>query len=86
MTSYSSSELIKIIGKNISTYNIWTIGITTRPKSRKIEHDNPKYWRIWQANSLMAAQNTESHFINLGMKGGTGGDVDDKFIVYVYIF
>lgn len=86
MTSYSSSELIKIIEKKVSDYKIWTIGITTRPNSRKKEHDDPKYWTTWEANGLTAAQNTESHFINLGMKGGTGGDVDGKYIVYVYIF
>lgn len=86
MTSYSSSELIKIINGEVSKYHLWTIGITTRPNTRKKEHDNPKHWKIWQAKSLTAAQNTESHFLDLGMKGGTGGDVDDKYIVYVYIF
>ena len=86
MTSYSSKDLISIIEKKVSKYHLWTIGITTRPNSRKKEHDNPKHWHVWEANSLTAAQNTESHFIDLGMKGGTGGDVDDKYTMYVYIF
>lgn len=59
-----------MIDIGISRYNLWTIGITTRPNTRKEEHVNPKSWRIWQANSLMAVQNTESHFIKLGMSGG----------------
>ena len=86
MTSYSSSELKEKISLGISNFNLWTIGITTRPNARKQEHGNPQYWKIWEANSLLAAQNTESYFINLGMQGGTGGDMDDKYIAYVYIF
>jgi len=86
MTSYSSKELIATIENMNIKYTSWTIGITTRPKTRKEEHGNPKSWIIWQANNLQAAKNTENHFLRLKMKGGGGGDIDDKYITYVYIF
>lgn len=86
MTSYSSKELIAKIENMDIKNSSWTIGITTRPDARKEEHGNPKSWMVWQANSLQAAQNTENHFLRLGMKGGGGGDMDEKYITHVYIF
>lgn len=86
MASYSSKELIAKIEGMITKYAIWTIGITQKPNTRKQQHGNPKYWHIWKTNNLTAAQNTESHFINKGMKGGTGGDLHDSYITYAYIF
>ncbi len=86
MTSYSSKELIEKIENMDIKYSSWTIGITARPNTRKAEHENPKSWIMWQANNLSAAQNTENHFLRLGMEGGGGGDMDERDITYVYIF
>ena len=72
-------------------YSTWSIGLTHDPGSRKQEHENDgrstEYWKQWQANSLGDAEEIESFFISeKGMKGGTGGDLDARKAVYVYIF
>ena len=38
------------------------------------EKENVTYWVNWTADSLSDAQDIERHFINKGMKGGTGGE------------
>ena len=43
-------------------------------------------WSDWQADSLADAQDVESYFINKGMTGGTGGNLDSRRTVYVYVF
>lgn len=72
-------------------YSIWRIGLTHDPKERKREHEdnrlNTKHWKMWIADSLSDAEDIESYFINRrGMKGGTGGNLDARKTVYVYIF
>ncbi len=87
MVSYSSDELkekIEEIAKG--EYSSWTIGITQRPIARKREHDSPKTWTIWQADSLEIAQDVEQYFLKKGMNGGTGGDTEPDYITHVYIF
>jgi len=70
--------------------SIWTVGITQDLVRRKSEHLNDKknvtHWTQWQADSLSDAQRVESHFINKGMTGGTGGDMASSKTTYVYIF
>ena len=74
----------------ISKYLLWHIGLTHDPGKRKEEHmiegKTTTYWKHWEADSLSDAQDIESYFINKGMKGGTGGDLNSQQIVYVYIF
>lgn len=72
-------------------YSTWRIGLTHDPDDRKQQHENEgrstEYWRQWRAGSLSDAEQIESYFINeKGMKGGTGGDLDARKTVYVYIF
>lgn len=64
-------------------YSAWTIGVTDNLARRKSEHDNPKCWRQWDADTETAARNVEKYFLDKGMKGsgGGGGGAD-----YVYIF
>lgn len=74
-----------------TAYNIWRIGLTHDPADRKTywaetEKQSTTYWSQWQADSLSDAQDIESHFINKGMKGGTGGDLSARRTVYVYVF
>jgi hypothetical protein len=72
-------------------YSIWRIGLTHDLVERKAywrdtENENVKYWSDWTADSLSNAQDIESHFINKGMKGGTGGDLSARRTTYVYVF
>jgi hypothetical protein len=72
-------------------YSFWTIGLTHDPATREQQHQNDgkstKYWKQWTAESLSDAQDIESYFISQkGMKGGTGGDLNARKTVYVYIF
>ncbi len=69
----------------------WRIGLTHAPDERKTywkdtEKEHVNYWSQWAADSLSDAQDIESHFINKGMKGGTGGNLSDQLTVYVYVF
>ena len=54
-------------------YRVWTIGVTGDAQTRRTEHGNPKAWKQWRVDTDTIARNVESHFIKLGMKGGTGG-------------
>ena len=73
-----------------TNYSSWRIGLTHDWTQRKQEwKDDGKdvtYWHVWEAESLTDAQNLESHFIALGLKGGTGGNLSERKTVYVYIF
>ena len=64
-------------------YRLWTIGVTDRPAERKEEHGKPEDWHQWNADTEEAARTVEKHFIDKGMKGGTGGTGKAD---YVYIF
>ena len=74
-----------------SSYNLYRIGLTHDLAERKgywkdTEKENVTYWVNWTADSLSDAQDIERHFINKGMKGGTGGDLSSRKTVYVYVF
>ncbi len=79
----SESDIKKAIEARVNKYSSWTIGVTDNPTERKKQHDNTKHWMQWNADSETAARNVESHFIDKGMKGGTGGRGNAD---YVYIF
>jgi len=64
-------------------YSAWTIGITDNPNRRKEEHNNPKFWMQWGADTETIARNVEKYFLDKGMKGDTGGGKSPN---YVYIF
>lgn len=87
----SKAGIIAAIEKKVSTYSIWRIGLTHDWVERKAywkdtENQNVTYFAAWEADSLSDAQDIEAHFINKGMKGGTGGDLSPHKTVYVYIF
>ena len=63
--------------------NIQIIGITNDPDHRKEEHNNPKFWMQWLADTVTIARNVETYFLEKGMKGDTGGGDNPN---YVYIF
>ncbi len=87
------SDIMQAIESKRGTtdYNIWRIGLTHDIAERKsywkeTEKQNVNYWKDWQTDSLSDTQDIESHFINKGMKGGTGGDLSSRKTVYVYVF
>ncbi|MEW6229514.1 MAG: hypothetical protein AB1700_15715 [Bacillota bacterium] len=71
----------------VVNFAAWRIGITNDVKERYEYWGKPEHFLYWKADSLSDAQTVESHFINKkGMQGGTGGDLDPRKPVYVYIF
>ena len=89
----ATKEIIKsaIQSKVGANYSAYRIGLTHDLAERKsywknTEKQNVDYWKDWQADSLSDAQDIESHFINKGMKGGTGGGLSAYKTVYVYVF
>jgi hypothetical protein len=89
----SKGSIISAIDSRVGTssYSSWRIGLTHDLATRKqhwkdTERENVTYWTNWTADSLSDAQDIEAHFISLGMKGGTGGDLSSHKTVYVYIF
>lgn len=88
----ATKEKIKSeIESKVKTYSYWRIGLTHGPTERKnywkdTEKQNVDHWNQWTADSLKDAQDIESHFIEKGMKGGTGGDLSSHKTIYVYIF
>ena len=79
----SESQIQALIEGRVSTYAVWTIGVTDSPTTRKAAHGNPIRWYQWNADTEQAARNVEAHFIGKGMQGGTGGPGKAD---YVYIF
>jgi hypothetical protein len=78
------------VNQSKATLSAWRVGLTHDPTKRKQEwkddRENVDYWMQWTADSLSAAQAVEAHFIEKGMKGGTGGNLSALYTTYVYIF
>ncbi len=92
-TTIKSRIKSRIEDSKNSTYSDWVIGITSEPVTRKKAHGDPKYWTMWDADSEKVAREVETYFLNeypeeksKRMKGGTGGDIDGRKTVYVYIY
>lgn len=86
-----TSIITAIQSKVAFQYGLWKIGLTHDRAERKrywkdTENLRVDYWSDWTADSLSDAQDIESHFINKGVKGGTGGDLSASKTVYVYVF
>jgi hypothetical protein len=71
-------------------YSAWRVGLTRDwPKRKKDWGDAGELmglWSCWQADSLTDAQAIERHFINKGMRGGTGGNLEANKAIFVYVF
>ncbi len=82
-------NIVKAINNKVgsSNYSIWTIGVTDDPDKRKQEHQDAKenvtYWSQWKTDSEDVGRDVEKHFLDLKMKGGTGGGGRAG---YVYVF
>jgi len=79
----SESAIKAAIEAKVTHYSAWTIGVTDDPARRRREHDNPKVWYDWDADTEQVARNVEAYFVGKGMKGDTGGGGSAD---YVYIF
>lgn len=80
-----AQEIHNIAGK--TGYSTWRIGLTHAPEERRKEHGFPQSWLYWKTDSLTEAQEIERFFIHeMGMKGGTGGNLTPLYVTYVYIF
>lgn len=69
-------------------YSEYYIGITNDVERRLFgEHNVSKdnaWWIYRTAIDKATAQTVEEHFLNMGMKGDTGGGTDDSIYVYCY--
>lgn len=77
------NEIYAIVRRVNVGYSTWTMGVTDQPTTRKSQHGDPISWHQWNADTEKTARDVESHFIDLGMKGGEGGRGNAD---YVYIF
>ena len=72
---------VEKIAANSPTY--WTVGITSNPEKRKLEHNNPITWHYWDAGHEFSARRLEKYFTDKGMKCDTGQDLSPR---YIYLF
>lgn len=82
-----ANEIYRRVGS--SSLGAWRVGLTHDLGERKAHWQSQgdcTHWCAWQCESLGDAQAIESHFIERGMKGGTGGNLSPHKAVYVYIF
>jgi hypothetical protein len=88
----TKDSIIAAIQSKVSNYySCFRIGLSHDLAERKAywkdtEKQNITFWSDWTADSLSDAQDIERHFINKGMKGGTGGDLSASKTVYIYVF
>ena len=88
----AKTTIIAAINAKVGTgYSAWRIGLTHDLADRKkfwgeTEKQNVFHWSAWTADSLKDAQEIESFFINKGINGGTGGDLDSRKTTCVYVF
>ncbi|OFY61464.1 MAG: hypothetical protein A2Y71_06400 [Bacteroidetes bacterium RBG_13_42_15] len=82
-------DIVNAINSKIggTSYSSWTIGVTDYPHIRREEHENNgedvTSWTHYSTDSENDGRKVEKHFIDLGMKGGTGGGGNAE---YVYVF
>ena len=77
----------RVNGTKVLNFQAWRIGLTHDVNDRYEQWNKPQHFLYWEADSLAEAQAVESHLIHkMGMKGGTGGDLDEDKTTYVYIF
>lgn len=69
--------------RGTTSYSSWTIGITDDPDRRRREHNNPRDWHQWRADTEGIARRVERHFLDKSMKGDVGGGESPN---YVYVF
>ena len=85
----SYNDIINAINNKVggTSYSAWTIGVTDKPFTRREEHesdgDDVSSWSHYPTDNEDIGREVEKHFLDLGMKGGTGGGGNAE---YVYVF
>jgi hypothetical protein len=85
----NQNELIQSIKTKVgsSNYSNWVIGVTDDPITRRQQHEkignNVRFWSHWKTDSEKTGRDIEKYFLDLGMKGDTGGGGSAG---YVYVF
>jgi hypothetical protein len=81
-------DIMNYILENDPNDDDWYVGITKDIEERLFSFHNVKKdggaWIYRKASSSKIAREIESHFLELGADGGTGGGDDDSDIVYAY--
>ena len=81
-----STETITKAGieKTVSTYALWTIGVTSDPETLEFEPGSLAGWHRWDADSDQIARNVKQHFVSKGM-GGERGGLHNSVSVYIFL-
>jgi hypothetical protein len=82
-----TDAIYKYLESSIVNINKYYIGITNDIERRLFEEHNVQRKGVWiyrQAVDIKHARVVEQHFLDKGMKGGTGGGDDDSVFVYCY--
>lgn len=81
------NEHLKCCGKRY--YSELYIGVSADANKRLFEQhhvDKDNSWWIYStAESAEVARKVEKHFLELGMRGGTGGGDENSNMVYCYV-
>jgi len=72
------------IENTVSSYALWTIGVTSDPETLEFEPGTPAGWHRWDADSDEIARNVKQHFVSKGM-GGEGGSLCNAVSVYIFL-
>lgn len=79
-------DLLSKSGK--SYFNEFYIGITDNPRRRLFEEhgvsEKNSWWLYIEAIDSETARNVEKHYLEKGMRGGTGGGNRESHFVYCY--
>ena len=82
----TSATIIKeSVKKIVTSYSLWTIGLTIDPARREGEIGNPFGWRLFEADTEQDAQNVEAHFVGKGMKSDTGEHAYQAKYVFIFM-
>jgi len=75
------SEMERVVAG--TSYPRWTIGVTDDPDRRGTEHESPRFWRQWKADTEAIARSVEKYFLGKGMKGAPSSGEHPNY-VYIY--
>ena len=72
-----ANAIAKLVDHSGHPYEKWTVGVTDNPARRRKEYEgggsDTSWWHDWNADTEQAARDVERHFLNKGMRGGSGG-------------
>lgn len=75
-------ESIKLV---VTTYSLWTIGLTTDSGRREVEIGSPIGWRLFEADTGQVAESVEAYFVGQGMNAATGRRAFGAQYVFIFM-